>query len=148
MNFYTFREIFSLPPNITIMVPLIYLRPLLAVLLFLAFGCETMNWETVELNSDQCANAGTIMAKYTDQVGEIKYDSENSILYIYLPPSDGLKNGAKLLPCNVSPQNLIEYSSIKFTGLVYSQASESDSTNLLPSGYIQTLLSKAQVSKE
>jgi hypothetical protein len=66
--------------------------------------------------------------------------------YIY-PPSDELKNGAKLVPCNVFPQKLIEYSTIKFTGLVYSLASESDSLYQLPSGYFQTLLSKAQVSK-
>jgi len=129
------------------MVHKVIISPFLILIVFLSLSCETWKWEGVELNSDQCANAGTIMGKFTDEIGEIKYDSGNSIMYIHLPPSDELKNGAKLVPCNVSPQKLIEYSTIKFTGLVYSLASESDSLYQLPSGYFQTLLSKAQVSK-
>ena len=123
-------------------------RLIMGLVFLFTINCDKEKWIELELTSDQCTNKGMIMGQFNDEVGSIEVDNTNSLVYIELPPSEVLVNGAKLFPCNLNPIDLMEYTSIKFSGLVYALASESDSIYQLPSGYAQTLLSKAQVSSE
>ncbi|MGQ8338519.1 FISUMP domain-containing protein [Sunxiuqinia sp. A32] len=108
---------------------------------------DNLNLGVIELNDQECPNAGLVMAQFTDDIGLVKTSPSTGLNYIdyYEEYSDGGSIAIKLYPCNISNEQLIAGAEIKFSGIVYTKDNPDDNT--IDSDFAQIVISSAEYVK-
>lgn len=121
-------------------------KSVFALLVLLTFaGCEKINWESIELNGQECPNAGSITMQISNETGVVKISDVLEQKYFEMEKTDVLSFTTKLYPCNIDNNELIVGKKIKISGIIYARG-DADDTNL-DSDLAQIVLSSAKYHK-